>query len=146
VAAGSATELPRDFAPVWEGLQTASSRILILDYDGTLAPFHAERDKAIPYAGVTPLLDSIIARRTCRVVVVSGRWTGDLLPLLGLRENPEVWDLCTSPQGYPDQLEDIIVGVEQLEPSIVRLITNSGLVRRLRSRPGVVRCSRSRLA
>ncbi|MBW3535488.1 MAG: PIN domain-containing protein [Gemmatimonadetes bacterium] len=30
-------------------LATAPSRVLLLDYDGTLAPFRVERDHAVPY-------------------------------------------------------------------------------------------------
>lgn len=67
------------------------SRVLMLDYDGTLAPFHIKPTEALPYAGVVALLDMIQDAGHTRVVVVSGRKTQDLVPLLGLKRMPEIW-------------------------------------------------------
>jgi trehalose-phosphatase len=72
-------------------VRTAPARLLLLDYDGTLAPFHVDPAKAVPYPGVRPLLDALIASGHTRVVIVSGRWTRDLVPLLNLRHRPEIW-------------------------------------------------------
>lgn len=69
----------------------ARSRVLMLDYDGTLAPFRIKPAEALPYAGVVPLLDMIQDAGHTRVVVVSGRWIKDLVPLLGLKRMPEIW-------------------------------------------------------
>lgn len=63
----------------------------MLDYDGTLAPFRVRPADAAPYPGVIPLLDGIMESGGTRVVIVSGRWTRDLLPLIGLKRRPEVW-------------------------------------------------------
>jgi len=63
----------------------------MLDYDGTLAPFHVDPARAVPYPGVAPLLDAIMEAGHTRLLIVSGRWTRDLIPLLGLRNVPEVW-------------------------------------------------------
>jgi len=68
-----------------------ANRVLLLDYDGTLAPFRIERDQAVPYPGVRQILETILAEGACRLVIVTGRWTRDLLPLLGLDMMPEVW-------------------------------------------------------
>ena len=46
---------------------------LLLDYDGTLAPFSTDRDSAFPYPQVREMLSKIIATRGTRVVVISGR-------------------------------------------------------------------------
>lgn len=73
------------------GLHTAPARALLLDYDGTLAPFREERDRAVPYPGVRGELTRILRARHTRLVIVSGRWTRDLLPLLDLEEVPEIW-------------------------------------------------------
>ena len=35
-----------------ETLPAAPARVLLLDYDGPLAPFRLERDRATPYIGV----------------------------------------------------------------------------------------------
>jgi trehalose-phosphatase len=72
-------------------LRAARSRVLMLDYDGTLAPFRIDPARAVPYPGVVPLLDAIVEAGHTRVVIVSGRWTRDLVPLLGLKRMPEIW-------------------------------------------------------
>lgn len=65
--------------------------LLLLDYDGTLAPFHVDPSQALPYPGVCPLLDAILGQSRTRLVLISGRRTSDLLPLLALHRRPEVW-------------------------------------------------------
>lgn len=82
---------PFDIERFFARVQSASVRVLMLDYDGTLAPFRVRPAEAAPYPGVIPLLDGIMESGTTRVVIVSGRWTKDLLPLLGLERRPEVW-------------------------------------------------------
>lgn len=72
-------------------LADAKKRVLFLDYDGTLAPFNMSRDKAFPYPGIREILNEFIENRVIRVVIISGRWTRDLIPLLGLRTYPEIW-------------------------------------------------------
>ncbi len=71
-------------------LSQADSRLLLLDYDGTLAPFRKQRDKALPYAGVEERLDRIISLDKTNVVIISGRAIEDLKPLLKLRKWPEI--------------------------------------------------------
>lgn len=63
----------------------------MLDYDGTLAPFRRERDKAILYPGIGDVLEQIMASGNTRMVIISGRAVADLVPLLGLRNIPEIW-------------------------------------------------------
>jgi len=64
---------------------------LLLDYDGTLAPFQTERDRAFPYPTVSALLQSIMNTERTRVVLVTGRSADDVVPLLGLFPHPEIW-------------------------------------------------------
>jgi trehalose 6-phosphate phosphatase len=80
-----------DILSFWDLLKRRRNRALLLDYDGTLAPFRVERDKAVPYFGVRKILEKIIATGGCRVVVISGRSVEDLLLLLGLQLTPEIW-------------------------------------------------------
>jgi trehalose-phosphatase len=80
-----------DPAPFFERLALVPRATLLLDYDGTLAPFRVDPKEAVPYPGVCEALDTLIAQQDTRVVLVSGRWTRDLLPLLGLRQIPEIW-------------------------------------------------------
>ena len=63
----------------------------MLDYDGTLAPFHREREKAILYPGIRDILEQIMASGNSRIVIISGRAIADLIPLLGLKNMPEIW-------------------------------------------------------
>lgn len=72
-------------------VRSGAARVLMLDYDGTLAPFRINPAEAAPYPGVIPLLDEIQQAGHTRVVMVSGRWTKDLVPLLGLKRAPEIW-------------------------------------------------------
>jgi trehalose 6-phosphate synthase/phosphatase len=86
--------------------QAAPHRLLLLDYDGTLAPFHANPQHARPDAELLELLGALGADARNRVVVISGRdratledWLGHL-PLdfvaehgVWLRRTGEDWQL-----------------------------------------------------
>ena len=61
--------------------QKASQKGLFLDYDGTLAPFHKEPNKAEPYPGIRHVLNKIMHVPDIRLVLITGRWTKDLIPL-----------------------------------------------------------------
>jgi trehalose-phosphatase len=75
----------------YDCLKNLQSRALLLDYDGTLAPFTTKRNKAFPYPGVVEILKDIIQNSSTRLVIVSGRALDDLIPLLGLTRLPEIW-------------------------------------------------------
>ncbi|MEJ2518734.1 MAG: trehalose-phosphatase [Desulfuromonadales bacterium] len=77
--------------PFWKTLKSSDQAALLLDYDGTLAPFRVARDQAIPYPGVREKLAAIRRETRTRLVVISGRAIDDLLPLLGLNPPPEIW-------------------------------------------------------
>jgi trehalose 6-phosphate phosphatase len=64
---------------------------LLLDYDGTLAPFSVDRNHAVPYPGVADILQKIVNARRTRLVIVTGREAREIGPLLGLQPSPEVW-------------------------------------------------------
>ncbi len=66
-------------------------KALLLDYDGTLAPFQEDPTKAFPYEGVREILNKINNDSHTRMVIISGRWTKDLIPLLKLDKQPEIW-------------------------------------------------------
>ena len=66
---------------------------LLLDYDGTLAPFRVDRFKAQPWAGVRELLNQIQSQGRTRLVVVTGRPAQEIHPLLRVEPAPEVWGL-----------------------------------------------------
>ncbi len=71
----------------------APRSVLMLDYDGTLAPFRKYRKDAFPYPGVAQILQKIVAARRTRVVIVSGRDAREVIPLLGIEPQLESWGL-----------------------------------------------------
>lgn len=75
----------------FESLKSAPRRLLLLDYDGTLAPFVVERDRAVPYPGIEIRLDRLIGSLRTDVIIISGRAINDLMPLLKLEKFPEIW-------------------------------------------------------
>jgi trehalose 6-phosphate phosphatase len=81
------------FAPFLQSIAQASQAVLLLDYDGTLAPFQTARDRAYPYPGVALVLQEIVRNGLTRVVVISGRDARDVLPLLNIHPHPEVWGI-----------------------------------------------------
>lgn len=80
-----------DLAAFIENIRGAPARVLMLDYDGTLAPFHVRPELAVPYPEVAAILEELVESGTTRVVIVSGRPADELPPLLGLRTRPEIW-------------------------------------------------------
>jgi trehalose-phosphatase len=83
--------------------------LLLLDYDGTLAPFRVDRFKARPWAGVRELLTRIQKQGRTRMVAITGRPAAEIAPLLGLETPLEVWGLHGAERLYPDgrrELED----------------------------------------
>jgi trehalose-phosphatase len=77
--------LPRDF---WERVAKARERLIVLDYDGTLAPFHVQRERAVPFPGAIPALRALCGAPRTGVAILSGRPVGDLLGLLGSGGEP----------------------------------------------------------
>lgn len=64
---------------------------LLLDYDGTLAPFQTDRCKAYPYPGIIPLLNRIIQTDRTTISIVSGRPIKEIQSLLHPLKNFEIW-------------------------------------------------------
>src|SRR4051812_13695166 len=95
-------------ATFFDRLRTAPSRALLLDYDGTLAPFTPDREHAFSYPEI-PELVARIMRTGTRVVLVSGRPATELLFLSGIRPHPEVWGSHGAERLLPD-------GSYQVEP------------------------------
>ena len=85
--ADNVAELDRFLATV------AHSRVsaLLLDYDGTLAPFSTDRQRAFPYPNVVPLLQQIMASGRTRLVIITGRSAPQVRFLLGMNPDPEIW-------------------------------------------------------
>jgi trehalose-phosphatase len=72
-------------------LAEAAKRVLLIDYDGTIAPFCNDRQKAVPYPGIPELLQRIEKRCSTRLIIITGRPAHEVVPLLGLMPFPEIW-------------------------------------------------------
>ena len=79
-----------------------ASPVLLLDYDGTLAPFRVDRFKARPWAGVRELLAEIQRQGSTTMKVITGRPAAEIAPMLGLDPALEVWGLHGAERLYPD--------------------------------------------
>jgi trehalose-phosphatase len=88
--------------PFLKAVARASQSLLMLDYDGTLAPFRRERDQAFPYPGVAAILQEIVRDGNTRVVIISGRDTSQTIPLLDIQPCPEVWGVHGLQRRKPD--------------------------------------------
>ncbi len=77
-------------ADFWQRLSRARRRLLVLDYDGTLAPFRVERDEAVPLPGVREVLARLRDGGVTTVAVSSGREAGEVSGLLEVPGIP-VW-------------------------------------------------------
>lgn len=82
--------------------KTAQTAVLLLDYDGTLAPFHVDRNLAYPYPGVISILERIVQSDKTRVIIISGRPIAELRTLLGSISSLEIW----GSHGLEHQLSD----------------------------------------
>lgn len=74
-----------------EQLIVAPSSVLLLDYDGTLAPFQTERHRAYPYPRVIPFLQSILQCKKSKVVIITGRPVVQIEPLVSPLHEVEIW-------------------------------------------------------
>lgn len=83
------------YAPLesfFERLRTGGKGMLMTDYDGTLAPFRADRRKAFPYVKMVSRLCKLSAGRNLRLIIISGRTIRDLRQLLrAIKPLPELW-------------------------------------------------------
>src|SRR3984885_4129475 len=89
------------FPPLWansaeaaalgRSLRSLPRSLLMLDYDGTLAPFHNDRFAARAYPGVEDRLATLSAAPRVRLVLVSGRSAYELHDLLPPGIRVEIW-------------------------------------------------------
>ena len=127
-----------DISRLWTLLRERRERVLLLDYDGTLAPFRVERDKAVPYPGVRHALKEIMAAGS-RVVIISGRSVKDLQPLLGLRPAPEIWGAHGRERLYTTGIYRLVPVAAEADEALreaLKWARASGLESHLESKPG----------
>lgn len=65
--------------------------LLLLDYDGTLAPFQDDRMQALPWLGVAERLDRLSELPSVHLALVTGRSARELASLIPLKRRVEIW-------------------------------------------------------
>ncbi len=105
----------------FKSFKSKAQPLLLLDYDGTLAPFRVDRSRARPYTGVREALARIQNSGRTRIVVISGRPAKEICPLLRgnppvLKDPVEVWGLHGSERMYLDGRRE----VEEAPPATQR--------------------------
>ncbi len=98
----------------------APQSLLLLDYDGTLAGFRVDRFKAKPWSGVRELLGKIQRQGRTRIAFVTGRPASEIVPLLALDSNPEVWGLHGAERLRPNGRREM----EKQAPAVQRALQN----------------------
>jgi trehalose-phosphatase len=91
-----------DLETLFDAVSKASTSALLLDFDGTLAPFRIDPSSVRPWAGVSDLLDKIQETGRTRLSIVSGRPAKDIALRLNTRELPEIWGLHGAERRFPD--------------------------------------------
>jgi trehalose 6-phosphate phosphatase len=137
-----ATVLPRhDCGIFFEQLQAAHERLLILDYDGTIAPFCVDRGNALPYSSIPEMLDCLTSTCRTRVVVVTGRPARDIPPLLGLTPHPEIWGAYGLERLSQDGTYEMAFISQAAQEALVvaaRLLEEAGLNELCETKPGAL--------
>ncbi len=98
---------------LWARVRSAARAVLLLDYDGTLAPLTIDRAQAWPYPGVPEALERLAAQARTRLVIVSGRSVAELLRLLPQAAALEVW----GSHGFEQRLPSGLVVHPALNPA-----------------------------
>jgi len=125
-------------ATFFDRLRRAPSRALLLDYDGTLAPFTPDREHAFPYPEI-PELVARIMRTGTRVVLISGRPATELLFLSGIHPHPEIWGSHGAERLLPDgsyKVEPPSPSHQSALQAVVRSLHACGLSSRAEIKPG----------
>jgi trehalose-phosphatase len=78
-------------AVLGQPLRATPRSLLMLDYDGTLAPFHVDRFAAVLYPGVADRLATLSGLARVRLVLISGRPARELRGLLPASTRAEIW-------------------------------------------------------
>lgn len=108
----------------------AGQSALLLDFDGTLAPFRIDPAKVRPWAGVTRLLDDIQQAGRTRIAIISGRPARDVALQLGMPRPPEIWGLHGAERLLPDgrvEMDDLHPQQQTALDAARRSLLTSGL-------------------
>lgn len=126
--------------PFFEQLRTAPARLLMLDYDGTLAPFTVDRARAFPYREIPQLIAKIMGCET-RVVLISGRPATELVFLSGIHPHPEIWGSHGVERLFPDDSYHVEALPARQRKGLAVIdedLRAAGLGARLENKPGAI--------
>lgn len=122
-------------------VRRATSSALLLDFDGTLAPFSLHRNQALPYEGVQDALQEIVDRQRTRLVIVTGRDAREIAPLLGIQPAPEVWGVHGLQRLRTDgmcEMPEISPSVEEALDEARRWLAYQNLQELAETKPGAI--------
>lgn len=131
---------PEIYLEFLDQLRSAPSRVLLLDYDGTLAPFQTDRDRAFPYPEVPDLLNRI-SRVGTRLVLITGRPARELVVLSGLLPHPEIWGSHGLERLSPDGTYSVDSLLPEQETGLLQaaeILRSHNLEPRMEIKPGSV--------
>ena len=134
--------VPRnDVDAFFESVAQAPRSALMLDYDGTLAPFRVERDRAVPYPEVIAVLQAIVSAGRTRLFIVTGRKTDDIISLLGIYPSPEIWGLYGRQRRKPHGAVEMACSDEMVVQALMeadRWLSTQGLRSTAEFKPGSI--------
>lgn len=116
-----AVENPIELDQFLGTVQHRETSALLLDYDGTLAPFSVNRDQAFPYPGVAQLLREIMLSGRTRLAIITGRNAYEVVALLGIHPPPEIWGAHGLQRLRPDGTNE----VPPLDPNALRALLDA---------------------
>jgi trehalose 6-phosphate phosphatase len=134
----AATE-PPELEDFMRRVARAPASALLLDYDGTLAPFAANRQQAFPFKGVPALLQAIMVSGRSRVVIITGRNAYEVVFFLRIEPIPEVWGSHGLQRLHPDgscEMPHVDPAVSRGLSEVSQWLALQGLQRLTEFKPG----------
>lgn len=141
--AGRPGRAPEPQAQVLEAffarLRRASLRVLMLDYDGTLAPFRVKRDHARPFPGILEAIDRIARDERNRIIVVTGRKISNFQAISGFPDGLEIWGSHGWEHQCSNGAREVLACEEHALAGLIRAearLARNGLAERVELKPG----------
>ncbi len=113
------------------------SGVLMLDFDGTIAPFSIDRKCVRIYPSLVPVLASIIETTETKVAIVSGRCAHEIRALIA-PPWPEIWGSHGMERLFPDGAYETAPGLQDFDEPLERaaLVLEEGLLPLLERKVG----------
>ena len=106
--------------------KNSKSRLIFLDYDGTLVGFHADPMKAVPDAELHEIIERLTRAENTKVVVTTGRKKEEIFEFLGRHEKLEfvaehgMWRKKTGARDWTPAMAQDLSWKEEVKPMIRR--------------------------